>query len=698
MLRKRIHKSNRRQDKVKRARKSARILTGILHIVRPQVGSVVTPEGTFTLAHHGIREGMDGDEVQVSLATAKGREPRATVRSVLTRATSTFLGRYEAADPLGVVVPLDARIQRDFFVLPEDSSPVRYGVSHGDIVVARIVEYPTRTSAAVVTLERRVGSSNELDMNIESVIASFGLATEFSQSSLTEASFLSLDVNKELADDASRVDLREALCVTIDPSDAKDFDDAVGACQLSDGGYELNVHIADVSRYVSWDSSIDLEARARTCSVYLVDRVLPMLPERLCNDLCSLRPHEDRLTVSVRMKLDTEGTMCSVQAMKAVIRSSARLSYEQVDALLEGKISQDSLVMGDATQQSALVRMLETLDEIRAKRQKIRYKRGSIDFETVETRMLLDVEGRATGVSVRRRTRATNLIEEAMLLANESVAKMLADKDIKTAYRVHESPSPEALRDGLSALVTIGALEVGEAARIAAGDSHAISKALEKSRGTGYARVVNAVLLRAQKRAIYLPVNQGHYALGASAYCHFTSPIRRYPDILVHRALKSLLAGEKPVEKGARVGQAKSGGKARLGQERALPQLCATCSERERVADAAARTSQKIKMAEFYQSRIDEEAWGTIDGVERFGLFVTLDATYAEGLLHVKDLGQEWIRYDEEQLMLIGEATGKRWRMGDRIKVRVSAVIIERGQIDFLPADVSSGKGLPVKR
>ena len=697
-MRKKIHKSNRRQDKVKRARRSARFLTGILHIIRSQVGSVITPEGTFTLARHGIREGMDGDEVQVSLTTAKGREPRATVCSVLTRATSTFLGRYEVADPLGVVVPLNARIQRDFFVLPEDSSPARCDVSHGDIVVARIVEYPTRTSAAVVTLERRVGSSNELDMNIESVIASFGLATEFSQRSLTEASFLLLDVNKELADDASRVDLRGEFCVTIDPSDAKDFDDAVGARRLSDGGYELDVHIADVSRYVSWGSSIDLEARARTCSVYLVDRVLPMLPEWLCNDLCSLRPHEDRLTVSVRMRLNAEGVICSVQAMNAVIRSAARLSYEQVDALLEGKMSQDSPVMGDTTQQSALVRMLETLDEIRAKRQKIRYKRGAIDFETVETRMLLDVEGRPTGVSVRRRTRATNLIEEAMLLANESVAKMLADKDIKTAYRVHESPSPEALHAGLSVLVAIGALETGEAARITTGDSCAICGALEKSRGTGYTRVVNAVLLRAQKRAIYLPVNQGHYALGASAYCHFTSPIRRYSDILVHRALKSLLADEKPVVKGTRVGQTKSDEKAQLEQERALPQLCATCSERERVADAAARTSQKIKMAEFYQSRIGEEAWGTIDGVERFGLFVTLDATYAEGLLHVKDLGQEWIRYDEEQLMFIGEATGKRWRMGDRIKVRVSAVIIERGQIDFLPVDVSPGKGLPVKR
>lgn len=655
---------------------------------------MTTPEGTFALARHGLHEGMDGDEVQVSLATARGREPQAIVRSVLTRATSTFLGRYETAGPLGAVIPLDARIQRDFFVLPEDSSPKRCGVSHGDIVVARIVEYPTRMSAAVVTLDRRVGSSDELDMNIEAVIASFELATEFPQSALAEASRLSLDSNTELADDASRVDLREALCITIDPSDAKDFDDAVGARRLPDGGYELDVHIADVSRYVSWGSPIDLEAQVRTCSVYLVDRVIPMLPEQLCNNLCSLRPHEDRLTVSVRMRLDEKGAVCSAQAMNAMIRSAARLSYEQADDLLEGKQAQDVVVADGAAdgaadgeaQQSALVEMLEVLDEIRAKRQKIRRERGAIDFETVETCMLLDANGHPTGVSVRRRTRATGLIEEAMLLANESVAKMLADADSKTAYRVHEQPSPEALRAGLSALIAIGALEAAEAARIANGDPRAIREAIEKSRGTAYARMVNVVLLRAQKRAIYLPVNQGHYALGATAYCHFTSPIRRYPDILVHRALKALLAGEKNLGKGW------------LEQMKALPQLCATCSERERVADSAARASQKIKMAEFYQSRIGEEAWGTIESVEHFGLFITLDTTYAEGLLHVRDLGQEWIRYDEEQFMLTEEATGKRWRIGDRIKVKVSAVTIERGQIDFLPVNMLHGKRLPVKR
>ena len=672
MSRKRIHKGIRRQGRAKRARRQSKLLTGTLRITRPGSGTVFTPEGTFTLARHGIREGMDGDEVQVSLTTAKGREPRATVRSILTRATSTFLGRYEAADPLGVVVPLDARIQRDFFVLPEDSSPARCGVSHGDIVVARIVEYPTRTSAAVVTLERRVGSSNELDMNIESVIASFGLATEFSQSSLTEALLLSLDINKELADDASRIDLREALCVTIDPSDAKDFDDAVGARRLSDGGYELDVHIADVSRYVSWGSSIDLEARARTCSVYLADRVLPMLPERLCNDLCSLRPHEDRLTVSVRMRLDAEGAICSVQAMKAVIRSAARLSYEQVDDLLEGKMSQDSLVMGDATQQSALVRMLETLDEIRAKRQKIRYKRGAIDFETVETRMLLDVEGRPTGVSVRRRTRATNLIEEAMLLANESVAKMLADKDIKTAYRVHESPSPEALHAGLSVLVAIGALETGEAARIAAGDSRAICGALEKSRGTGYARVVNAVLLRAQKRAIYLPVNQGHYALGASAYCHFTSPIRRYPDLQIHRIIKESLKGG--------LGDKRAG-----HYEAILPGVAMQTSALERRAEEAERETDKLKKCEYMSRFIGQEFDGVVSGVTNWGLYVELPNT-VEGLVRISELRDDYYIFDEQHYELVGEMTRKSYKLGQKIRVQVADTDKLTRTIDFIPA------------
>ncbi|MBF0918090.1 MAG: RNB domain-containing ribonuclease, partial [Atopobium sp.] len=332
MARKRIHKGSRRQGRAKVSKRPSALLTGTLSLSRPGVATVSTPEGTYALAKHGIHEAMHGDEVQVSLVSAKGKTPLANVRFVLTRATQTFLGIYHDAGPLGAVVPLDSRIQRDFFVLPEDPSVGRHYVFEGDVVVARITEYPTRKSAAVVTIERRVGSAEDLDMNVEATIASYGLATEFPIKALRQAEKISVDADKALAEGASRHDLREELCITVDPADAKDFDDAVGARKLEDGSFELWVHIADVAHYVNWDSPIDLEARMRTCSAYLVDRVLPMLPEKLCNDVCSLRPAEDRLAMSVKMTLSSSGKILGATAMNSVIRSRARLSYDQVDS------------------------------------------------------------------------------------------------------------------------------------------------------------------------------------------------------------------------------------------------------------------------------------------------------------------------------------------------------------------------------
>ncbi len=666
LARKRIHKGSRRQGRAKVSKRPSALLTGTLSLSRPGVATVSTPEGTYALAKHGIHEAMHGDEVQVSLVSAKGKTPLANVRFVLTRATQTFLGIYHDAGPLGAVVPLDSRIQRDFFVLPEDPSVGRHYVFEGDVVVARITEYPTRKSAAVVTIERRVGSAEDLDMNVEATIASYGLATEFPIKAQRQAEKISVDADKALAEDASRHDLREDLCITVDPADAKDFDDAVGARKLEDGSFELWVHIADVAHYVKWDSPIDLEARMRTCSAYLVDRVLPMLPEKLCNDVCSLRPAEDRLAMSVKMTLSSSGKILGATAMNSVIRSRARLSYDQVDGYLQGDAAAlDSVVSKDDT--DAIKEMINVLNQIRALREKIREKRGSVDFESVETRVVLDQDNKPIGVSVRERTQATGLIEEAMLAANESVAHMLSQHDLESAYRVHEQPSPESLKLAVTPLVAMGALEPDVASRIAIGDQTALQEALESVHGTRYSRVVNAQLLRAQKRAIYLPTNQGHFALGADAYCHFTSPIRRYPDVIVHRTLKRLLRGQ-------------TASRAELS---ALPDICSTCSEQERKADAAARATQKIKLAEYYQSRLGEETWGTIDGCERFGLFITLDDTYADGLLAVRDLGHEWYVYDQETLALIGESTGKTYRIGGRVRVKISGVNVARGQIDL---------------
>ena len=623
-------------------------IQGTLRVLRPGQARVDTSEGTFAVARRGLREGMNGDEVLVSLVPMHGQhgDPVAYVQGVVHRANTGFVGTYDLVDPLGVVSPLDGRLGHDFFVLPEDASAAEKGVVAGDVVRVRIVEYPTRASAGVVTIEQRLGSSDGLDMGVEGVIASHGLSTEFPASALDEAEHVSARVGEAMQTAAVRRDMRDVACVTIDPTDARDFDDAVGA-RRDGAGFELDVHIADVTHYLSSGCSMDLEAQRRTCSVYLVDRVLPMLPERLSNDVCSLRPNEDRLAVTVRMRLDARGEVRSAEAFPSAIRSRARLTYREVDAYLDGGRSTES---DDGAMPAELGRMLELLDHIAQLRLKVRERRGAVDFLTTESKVTLDEKGRPTDIVVRRRTRATSLVEEAMLLANESVARMLCDADVATAYRVHERPSPEDLKECVPQLQELGLLREVGVDRLVAGDPTALQEVLRAARGTSGEVLANSLLLRAQKRALYLPHNDGHYALGARAYCHFTSPIRRYPDVLVHRALKRLLAGDEPDRKG----------------EQTLPQLCRTCSEQERMADLAARDSQNLKMAEYYGERIGERYSGVVVSCERYGLFVRLDDTGAEGLLPSRELGYE-----------------RKWYPGKHVAVKIAGADPARGRIDF---------------
>lgn len=674
-------------------------LTGTVRVYDARA-EVETAEGVYRLGSRSMREAMPGDRVYVSLHRGKGGARRAVVEHVIDRAVAAIVGVFEPAGPLGAVRPLDARIKQDFFVLPADDSPRRLGVEPGDIVSARIVDYPSRTESGVVTLERRIGDANEPSLGIECVMARYGLVDGYPQAAVNEAASLAVDVEGALADPLRR-DIRDRFAITVDPVDARDFDDAISVARTVRGGWMLGVHIADVSHYVDWESAIDLEARRRSTSVYLADRVLPMLPERLCNDLCSLRPDEDRLAFTVDIELDAQGRVRTYEPYPSVIRSRVRMDYGAADALLrEGEpdgAALDAAARGRAELAVEAARangvdlraFLRNADALARARREIRRKRGSIDFDTPEVHVLLDEAGMPVDIVTRERTAATSLVEEAMLLANECVAEFLADRDLVSAYRVHGDPSPDSLASAAKTLTELGAVEGGLAAGIMLGDPRAINAAVEDAAGTAFAPQVNALLLRAQQRAVYKSHNEGHYALGARAYCHFTSPIRRYPDLIVHRVLKVALAKHELGKKEALARAPWLTGKGPQALEAICPQLCRQASDNERAADAAANASQKVKVAQLYASRIGERDTGTVSWISDLGAFVRLDATGAEGLVRMNALGTEWWDFDDIRLTLTGESTGTRVGLGCRVVVEVASVNVLRGHLDLKLLHVS---------
>lgn len=669
--------------------------------IRAMVGraEVETTMGTYRITGRGLHGAMDRDRVAVSLVRGPGGKRRAVVDRVIERAHTSVVGTYKDLGPLGVVRPLDARIKHDFFVLPDDDSPARLGVEPGDIVAARIESYPTGEESGIVSITRLIGDDSAPDLGIQCVMARFGLEDGYSSRALSEADGLSLDVDAALEDPLRR-DLRDRFLVTIDPVDALDYDDAISVARTDGGGWHLGVHIADVSHYVPWDSSIDLEARSRATSVYLADRVLPMLPAVLSEDLCSLKADADRLAMTVDIELTARGAVRSYEIYPSVIRSKARLDYAAAAAILDGRAAAGVAAVGEAAADEAACRGAEALeatsrsgvdlfqflhdaDDLARARREVRHKRGSIDFETIEVHALLDEDGLPVSIVPRHRTAATSLIEEAMLLANECVAELLADAGDPAAFRVHEPPAPDALSGAARVLREIGALPPEAAFAVETGDPHAVEAALEAVHGTPAEPLANALLLRAMQRALYKPGNEGHYALGAAAYCHFTSPIRRYPDLLVHRQLKVLLARRA-------LGRATAARRAPLltgsgpqALEHILPQLCRHASECERIADSAAHASQKVKVAQYYGARIGERFGGSVSWVGEMGAFVRLDDTGAGGLIHMSALGDEWWDLDDRSLTLTGSSSATVIGLGTNVVVEVKSVDPLRGHLDL---------------
>lgn len=632
------------------ALKERNLLVGRLSMNRRGFGFVATPAGEIYIGRREAGGAMHGDTVTVRLNSQRSKEGRSgEIVQVIERKLTSIVGVFERHGGLGIVMPTDPRVRSDVFVdLKRGPQP-----KQGDVVVARITRYPTARDAMQGVIEEVLGNPGAPGVDVEIVIREHSLPSHFPEEVETVANALGQDVEGELA--RGRVDVRDVFTITIDPTDAKDFDDAISV-ERRDGGFRMWVHIADVGHYVPWGSTIDEEARKRATSVYLVDRVIPMLPERLSNGICSLNPAEDRLTFTIEMELDKTGLVEGARLYPSVMRSDHRLDYDSVDRWLTA---------GDDYPDAETRRLLGDFRSIADAIHKRRIARGGLDFDTVEARVRLDDKGKPLEVVVRKRTVATNMIEEAMVLANEVVARHMRDAKAPMVYRIHEDPDPDALGQ-----IAVILKEFDYPIKDVHGASpQTFQKIVKYAKGRPEELLINSLLLRALERARYSDILEGHFGLASDAYCHFTSPIRRYPDLIVHRLLKAQLTGMLGKEPTSSM----------VGE---LEWLAEHCSTMEREAESAEDTSQRVKLTELMGAHLGEVFDGIITGVMSFGFFVQLDNT-AEGLVHVQTMTDDYYRFEPERFMLVGEHRGTRYRLGQRVRVRLLDVSVSERRIDF---------------
>lgn len=653
---------------------------GTLSVSSAGFGFVQTAEGEYFVPAAKMNGAFDGDLVEVAplprdyyqRTMAKddqaNQKPACRIVNVVQRAHDSVIGRYEIAEPFGVVVPEDPRLTYDIFTRHEDNPDV----PDGAIVSVRVTAFPTRSTAATGVIEEVLGDADDERVPIDLIVARCKLETLFSESAQKEAEDARLDEVDAL--NKGYRDLRDRFVFTVDPTDAKDFDDAVSLEPHVRGHacWRLGVHIADVGYYVPWNSSIDLEARRRSTSVYLVDRVIPMLPEQLSNDLCSLRPNETRRSMTVDMFLDDRGFVVDADVYPALIRSNARLSYNQALALLKSEEDNGQTanmkIIGDAAL-SDLAQRLRGLSRIAKQRAQKRRDAGGIDFDTVEARVALDGDGAPQRIDIRRKNDATELIEEAMILANETVARFLRDRGFPCLYRVHEKPTCDNLEGLLPILREYPWFKQINEAQFIVGEPHTLASVIDRSKGRPEHEVVASLLLRAMMRAVYAPECSAHFGLASEAYCHFTSPIRRYPDLVVHRMLKAALGGRPE----------------RFDQEVSnLSWIAEHASKMERIAETASRESHVAKIVELMEGHIGETFEALVAGVASYGIFVRLDNT-AEGLVRIEDLGREYFYLDAARHRLVGSDSGHVYRLGQRLEVVLTAADRRTRRLDFRP-------------
>lgn len=633
------------------------IYIGKLDVNKRGFGFVFRGEGKgdIFIPENAMKDAMNGDKVQVKVLreTFGTKRAEGEIITVIERNNTSVIGVYEESKAFGFVIPEDAKIKHDIFIGKKN----RNFAENGDVVVAEITKWPEKGRNPEGMITEILGKKGDKGVDILTVVKKYNLPEEFSPEVVQFTEQIPEDIKPE--EIKRRRDLRAEMVMTIDGADAKDLDDAVSVVKLENGDFKLGVHIADVTHYVKEGNPIDKEAFKRATSVYLLDLVIPMLPKKLSNNLCSLNPFEPKLTLSCEMIIDKQGRVKEHEIFESIIESKLRATYEDVTKVLNGEMSEE------LEKYRAFIPMIKDMEELQGVLEEKRNRRGSIEFDFPESKITLDKLGKPVKVSLYPREISNKIIEEFMLQCNETVAEHMFWTHLPFIYRIHEEPDSDKLK-----AFTEFSFNLGYPVKLFAGvQPKILQEILEKVKGKNEEPVLSKLLLRSMMQARYSPENIGHFGLAATYYTHFTSPIRRYPDLEIHRIIKEFL----------------NGGIDETRANKLLPivtEVSKQASEMERVAVDAERELDALKKAEYMANHLGEEFEGIISSVTNFGLFVELPNTI-EGLVHITSLYDDYYVYDERYMKLAGEHSGKVFSLGEKINVVVSNVNLDSREIFF---------------